>query len=105
MNYYHLPDKYHAKHDLCFMLHDSIGHMLSEYETGGAFLTEFPLTTEDDKQMFLRGDENFSDDHWKWLEQNNYVDEVVFKTIIPALVSDFLQCVYTGLECVAKSMK
>lgn len=92
--------KYEYAHQLCFMIHDVMVDFLKTSEENDIFNSEIKLS-DTEKQELLKYNGNILN----WLKQNNKNDEyeiVIKKTIIQALLSDMLHCIYEALKAMEK---
>jgi hypothetical protein len=92
----HLPAAFRAAHQLCFIVHDVMTHLLVSGERASAFTTAFEFRDEADRLAFEEADDVFV-----WLEQSRRVDEritLLITTVFPRVLSDMLHCFYEALE-------
>jgi hypothetical protein len=98
-----LPDEFRFSHGLCLFLHDILVGMISSGEEAGIFTARFELRSQVDAQQFgLLDDEQV----WSWLEDNGYDDviqEVAYKMVSLAVLSDFCHFVFEALSCSRKA--
>lgn len=95
-----LPQEFNAAHDLCFMLHDIMLQAIVSGEEGGFFITRLDLPERSREVL-----EN-SDDIFAWLESEGRLKdraEVVRNTVLPAVLSDMLHCIYESLQTSKKA--
>ena len=94
-----LPKGYKIAHDLCFAIHDILLEYLISGEASGALITKFDLSDADAEVLKARG--NIFD----WLESTGRTDDrarILKTTILPAVLSDMLHCVYEALQASRK---
>ena len=92
----HLPDNYHAGHELCFVIHDIMVELLNSGIKASVFNVRFEFRDETDRLAFLEAENAF-----EWLEQTRRIDErevLLVTTVFPALLGDALQYFYEALE-------
>jgi hypothetical protein len=80
-------------------LYDGLVRLLRHGECAGSFNAHF---TVKDQQKLADLGEPAGLHVWDWLEREGYDDvlgEVLFKSLFPALLSDFCQFVYEALSC------
>jgi hypothetical protein len=95
-----LPRQYWFSHELCFFIHDTMGHMLAAGERAGAFGVQFQLR-DDEVEAF-----NKAEDIFQWLERYRSPEDraaVLVATVFPAILSDMLHCIYESLETSRKA--
>lgn len=91
-----LDNKYLESHRLCFFIHDVMVEFLKGGEENKVFTTVFDLN-EQEKEDLACFDGHILD----WLKNKNKYDEyeiAVKKTLIPAVLSDMLHCIYEALK-------
>jgi hypothetical protein len=96
-----LPSEHWLAHDMCFFLHDLMGHLLASGEQAGIFGSQLSFRDEADKKVFEELGDVFA-----WLDKTQRVDErveLLVKTIFPAVLSDMLHCLYEALETSRKA--
>lgn len=94
-----MPSKYKTAHDLCFLIHDIMLQALKSGESAEIFMTSLNISQEDKKLLEL------SDDIFHWLYLNNRDDDktkIIRATILSAVLSDALHCIYEALKCSEK---
>jgi hypothetical protein len=92
----HLPQKFHAGHDLCFMIHDVLTQMLVSGIKASIFNINISFRNSDDLAEFKR-----SNDIFEWLEKTRRVEDranFLVTVVFPAVLSDMLHCFYEALE-------
>lgn len=97
----YLPDYVMKGHDLCFFIHDILCQLLVSGKEGNFFSTKIQLSSQKEKKSFEKSNNLFL-----WLEQEaRYEDRVkILKaTILPAVLSDMLHCIYEALETSRKA--
>lgn len=90
-----LPKQYWLGHELCFFIHDTMGHMLAAGERAGAFHVKIQLREDEIDAL------NKAEDVFQWLDQYRSPEEraaVLVATMFPAILSDMLHCIYEALE-------
>ena len=95
-----LPGEYWPGHDLCFFIHDTMGHMLAAGERAGAFYAKFDIDEKDAAALKETGD------FFQWLDLHRTPEErasVLVTTMFPAILSDMLHCIYEALESSRKA--
>lgn len=95
-----LPVQHWPGHELCFFVHDTIGHMLAAGQRSGTFHVKFQLR-EDELNAF-----NEAEDVFQWLDRYRTSEEragVLVATMFPAILSDMLHCIYEALETSRKA--
>lgn len=95
-----LPSIFDNAHDLCLSIHDVMVQILVSGEEGGVFTTEIKLKNNEDHKS-LEG----TDDIFSWLEKENRLNDranILRTTVLPAVLSDMMHCVY---ECLENSRK
>jgi len=97
MNYYHLPEEYHLRHEACFTLHDIMVDLIKAYEDGDAFSIVIPNFAE-----VHHSRDELSTETWEWLDKNGYKDQIYFRSVVPGIATDFLHHIHTALETTAK---
>ena len=88
-----LPKELFLSHELCFLLHDLLVTLLKTGEEGSFFKAK--VDVHDDIKI------NDLDDIFEYLETSNrHKDKALIlkTTVLPALLSDILHCVYETLE-------
>lgn len=91
-----LDDKYSQSHRLCFYIHDVMIEFLKSGEENKLFTSIFDLDEQEKKDLA-----NFDGHILDWLKVNNknYEYEMtVYKNLVPAVLSDMLQCIYETLK-------
>lgn len=95
-----INNKYKYGHELCFFIHDVMVDFIENGYKNNIFISEIGLS-DTDKQNLL----GFDGDILSWLKNNNKKDDyemVIKKTIIPALLSDMMHCIYEALKAMEK---
>lgn len=95
-----LPEHHWPGHELCFFVHDAMGHMLAAGERAGAFRVKFQLHG-DEVDAFTKAEDVF-----QWLDRYRTPEEraaVLVATMFPAILSDMLHCIYEALESSRKA--
>lgn len=95
-----INNKYEYAHQLCFLIHDVMVDFLKTGEDNDIFNTIIELSDIEKKEL-LEYQGNILD----WLKQKNKnrdCEVVVKKTIIQALLSDMLHCIYESLKAMEK---
>lgn len=91
-----LDSKYLESHRLCFFIHDVIVEFLKSGEEKNIFTSVFDLDDEEKKDLG-----NFEGHILDWLKnkkRNNEYEIAIKKTLIPAVLSDMLHCIYEVLK-------
>ena len=97
----HLPDSVLRGHDLCFLIHDILTQLLASGEKQNVFETKIPFETEKQKESFEK-----TNDIFLWLETEKLYSQrvnVLRATVLPAVLSDMLHCIYETLESSRKA--
>lgn len=92
----HLPQQFDVAHDLCFVLHDLMAQLIVEGMRSGIFHARFDLRSDEERISFEES-ENILD----WLHQTGQLEErtkVLVSTVVPAVLSDMMHCIYEALE-------
>ncbi|MBB5320319.1 hypothetical protein [Marinobacter oulmenensis] len=95
-----LPEDFDIAHDLCFTIHDVMLQVIKSGEEGGFFRTKIDLGDGEAQELEEIGD------IFEWLEaKSRYEDraKILATTILPAILSDSLHCIYESLECSRKA--
>lgn len=95
-----LPNNYWYGHELCFFIHDIMGHMLAAGERAGIFCKKFQLNVHEAEAL------NNAENVFQWLDSHRTPEErtdVLVTTVFPAVLSDMLHCIYEALECSRKA--
>ncbi len=95
-----LPENFDLAHELCFTIHDVMLQVIKSGEEGGFFRTKIDLSEDEAKEL------EEIDDIFDWLEdKDRYEDraQILATTILPAILSDSLHCIYEALECSRKA--
>jgi len=90
-----LPEQFDLAHNLCFAMHDVMLQIIKSGEEGKFFMTTIDLIDGEAEEL-----EN-TDDIFSWLDNNNRVEDrarILVSTILPAVLSDSLHCIYEALE-------
>ncbi|MUJ39714.1 hypothetical protein [Aliivibrio fischeri] len=95
-----LPNEFKPAHDLCFLIHDIMVELLKSGDESQAFNQTFELTQNEVESL------DKSEDHIiDWLNENEKYKEsslVIRSTVLPALLSDMLHCVYEAMKASEK---
>lgn len=100
---YRLPNKYSFEHSFVFFLYNILAKIVKTGEQKGIFYHSFNLKSVDDANK-IKGMSN--SDIFDFLQKNGYeseIDELVKRQIFDAVLSDFLQFLYTALETSEKA--
>lgn len=92
----HLPPQFDVAHDLCFVLHDLIARLVVDGTQAGIFHARFDLRTDEERISFEE-----SESVLDWLHQTGHLKErtkVLISTVMPAVLSDMMHCIYEALE-------
>ncbi|MDX1296786.1 MAG: hypothetical protein R3260_00885 [Pseudomonas sp.] len=95
-----LPSTFDNAHDLCFSIHDVMVQILVSGEEGNFFTTRVELKSDEEHKSLVEADDIFS-----WLEKENRLNDranILKTTILPAVLSDMMHCVF---ECLENSRK
>lgn len=95
-----LDSKFEDSHDLCFLIHDIMVQLLHSAEKQKAFNQTFDLTDVEAKSL-----ESTEGHIIEWLEDNKKYKEsslVIRSTVLPALLSDMMHCIYETLQASKK---
>jgi len=98
---YLLPDKHKLSHKVAFYYHDMIGKLVVDGEKENKYFIKYKLKSDNERNMY----ENLSqDEFYEWFRKNRPQEssEFLAKTIVPAILSEFCQFVFTALECSEK---
>jgi hypothetical protein len=96
----HLPTDFDAGHDLCFVLHDLVAEFLRSGLEATVFTTTIAFADDADRLAFEAAPDVFT-----WLEENRRLDDraqLIVGTVLPAVLSDALHCLYEALDCSRK---
>jgi hypothetical protein len=96
-----LPAAFHLAHDVAFMNHDAMLHLLAGGERVGSYGYELTFRDDADRVSFEASPDLFS-----WLANTNRSDEraqLLRNIVFPALLSDFLHFTYEALTCSRKA--
>lgn len=91
-----LPEEFAIAHELSFIIHDVMAQIIKSGEEGNFFTTTIDFENDDESESLKN-----SDDIFAWLEaENRFSDRAkVLKTsVLPAVLSDMLHCIYEALE-------
>lgn len=95
-----LDSKFEPSHDLCFLIHDIMVQLLNSAESQKAFNQFIDLTDKESKSL------DHTEQHIiDWLEENQKYQEsslVIRSTVLPALLSDMMHCIYEALQASRK---
>lgn len=94
-----IPEKHQNAHDLCFILHDIITQIIVSGEKEKAFTTRVKLSEEENESI---SDEVHIID---WLKKNDRIydkNKIIYSTILPAILSDMMHCIYEALSSASK---
>jgi hypothetical protein len=94
-----LPEKYKSAHQLCFILHDTMTQIIVSGEKSKAFITKVKLSEEEIES--ISDEEHIID----WLKKNDRIDDknkVISSTVLPAILSDMMHCIYEALSSASK---
>ncbi|ENY6006757.1 TPA: hypothetical protein ACU7F5_002384 [Klebsiella pneumoniae] len=94
-----MPDKYRSAHKLCFLMHDIMLQALKSGESSGVFMTSLKISSEDEASLKLA--KNIFD----WLdvkERSKDKIKIIRATVLKAVLSDALHCIYEALKCSEK---
>lgn len=97
----HLPDSALRGHDLCFLLHDILTQLLVSGEKQNMFRTTIQFKSDEQRESLEK-----IDDVFLWLETEKLYEErskILKATILPAVLSDMLHCIYEALESSRKA--
>jgi len=95
-----LPKEFDIAHDLCFVIHDAIGAILTDGETGGFFKHRIAWSNLELGAAF-----DAAENPVEWLQANDMPQDAakILKCVtFPAVLSDMLHCLYEALECSRK---
>jgi hypothetical protein len=91
-----LSEKHKAAYELCFILHDIMLQLLASGEKASVFNITIPLKDDADRIAL-----NETSDIFDWLEKTSRHDDkalLLVTTVLPAVLSDMLHCIYEALE-------
>lgn len=95
-----MPSTFDSAHDLCFSIHDAMVQIIVSGQEGRFFTTEIKLKNDEEHKSFEDADDIFS-----WLEKENRLNDrasILKTTVLPAVLSDMMHCVF---ECLESSRK
>lgn len=95
-----LPSAFDSAHDLCFTIHDVMVQIIVSGEEGNFFTTKIKLNNDEEHKSLEDADDIFS-----WLEKENRLNDrasILKTTVLPAVLSDMMHCVF---ECLENSRK
>lgn len=93
------PENFEKSHQLCFLLHDIMVEMLCSGEKKEIFTAKLNLTKDDQLSI---GDEG---DILGWMHDQKRFEErdlLVKSTILPAMLSDMMSCIYEAISAASK---
>lgn len=91
-----LPEEFAIAHELSFIIHDVMAQIIKSGEEGNFFTTTIDFENDDESESLEK-----SDDIFAWLEAENRFNDrakVLKTTVLPAVLSDMLHCIYEALE-------
>lgn len=94
-----MPEKYQSAHNLCFLIHDIMLQALKSGESAEIFKTSLKISHEDEE--LLKSSNNVFD----WLDvkgRTNDKIKIIRATVLQAVLSDALHCIYEALKCSEK---
>lgn len=97
-----LPDRYKFNHNYCFFLHDFLVDIIKYGEENNRFTVSIKF---EDKKSSKKIKELKGEGLWDWLKEKGFedeIDELTYKQIYVAVLSDFCQFLYTALKCSEK---
>lgn len=100
---YFLPDKYQFKHRFVFFLYNILTKIVKTGEEKGVFFYAFNLRNADD---LIKLEKISKSEILDFLQENGYeaeADELIKRQVFDAVLSDFLQFIYTALETSEKA--
>ena len=95
------PDEFQDAHTVCMYMHDIMVEFLRSGEENDAFNHKFLFKESEIDSLEKNNDVNILD----WLEQNEKFAErnlVIRTTVLPAVLSDMLHCIYEALTAAKK---
>lgn len=96
-----LPREYDVAHDLCFVIHDTLGAILQDGEEGDFFKHSITFSSEGIAESFGAAENTV-----EWLHANGLAEDaakVLRCVVFPAALSDMLHCIYEALETSRKA--
>ena len=99
---YFLPQKYNFLHNYCFFLHNLLTKIVKQGEANNKFSVKFSFKNGEIPQSFvnLKGEKLYN-----WMISNGYTEqanELTYKQVFVATLSDFCHFVHTALICSEK---
>lgn len=91
-----LPKKHDIAHELCFVIHDVMVQIIKSGEEGDFFNTTVNFSNDHERDSF-----ELTDDIFSWFESEERLDDrarVLRTTVLPAVLSDMMHCVFESLE-------
>lgn len=93
-----LPEKYHFRHQYTFFLHDIMAKIVAVGEKEGHFNHILQLKNVEHQKILSSRKQEETFDTLTKLGYSDQLDLLIFKQIFVAVLSDFLQFIYTALE-------
>jgi len=90
-----LPDEFNLSHELCFLLHDVIAEVIRAGAEDGIFVHEIKI------EDTVEADIESTEDIFNYLDENKRYEDrtkILIASILPALLSDMIHCIYETLE-------
>lgn len=91
-----LPREFFIAHDLCFSVHDILTQFIMSCVQQGVFKTQIELNDEAEAATLEQAEDIFH-----WLETTGRLQDrtrILKATVLPAVLSDMLHCLYEALE-------
>jgi hypothetical protein len=97
-----LPQKYHFRHQYIFFLHDILAKIVKVGEKEGHFNQNIKLDNADHQEILKSKKQEETYDTLMELGYADQLNLLLFKQIFVAVLTDFLQYIYTALETAEK---
>lgn len=94
-----LPNNFKSAHELCFLIHDIMLQALSSGESSDVFMTNLEISREDEENL------KSASNVFEWLDSKGRNDDkikILRATVLQAVLSDALHCIYEALKCSEK---
>lgn len=99
-----LPEEFDLAHQLCFVIHDVMVQIIKSGEEGDFFNTTINVESPEQRDYLAELDD--IDDVFSWLEEEQRNDDkaqILKTTILPAILSDMMHCIFETLETSRKA--
>lgn len=90
-----LPKEFNIAHELCFFLHDAITEVIRTGEENQIFVHNIKIDDKDEINF------NSTDEIFSYLDKNEKYEDrakILTVTVLPAILSDMMHCIYETLE-------